>query len=419
MVLKPKSKLKPGSKKSWKWTLELSQIESLKRSFRQLTPLQKKSISLLTGFTLLLYFFSSLFQLRSGGRKLYPVEHGYYQKEIPASRQFIFPYIEHGNVLREIGMRDLFTIRTELDGETRFVLDTQDKPLTDEEKKKTNDQILLVKKSFLDHGKLVYRKENNRPEIVIVTLIDFENYPMDTIVNIVQNRVDYAQRHNYGVYVRWAQEFIPMLKHQDVQSDYQFIKPLLMRAAMHAFPQAKYLMFVDQDAVIMQLDLPLQQHILNPKLLEMGLLKDTPVVPDSNIKTYTNFQTEGTRIILPQSSDGVFDLSTFLISADLYGKAFLEFLIDPLFIDYDWPSFESSVGHLLQWHPQLLKRTAVVMNKIVAATYEPTKGIAPEIEDSTSVLHYTEGDLVASFKGCKLRGSCAADINTFYAQTKK
>ncbi|GAV54231.1 hypothetical protein ZYGR_0AK07330 [Zygosaccharomyces rouxii] len=419
MVLKPKSKLKPGSKKSWKWSFGVSKLESIQRSFKQLTPLQKKSISILTAFTLLLYFLSSLFQLRSGSGKLYPIEHGYYQNEIPASRQFIFPYIEHGSVLREIGIKGLFNLRTELDGETKFVFNPQDKPLSDEEKKKTTDQILLVKRSFLDHGKLIYRKESNHPEIVIVTLIDFEKYPVDTIVNIVQNRVDYAQKHNYGVYVRWVQEFIPMLKHQDVQESYQFIKPLIMRAAMHAFPQAKYLMFVDEDAIIMKTNLPLQQHILNPKVLETSLLKNTPVVPQSNIKTYKHFQTAGTKIIIPQSSDGVFDLSTFLVSTDLYGKSLLEYLIDPLFMDYAWPSFESSLGHLLQWHPQLLKRTAIVTNKIIAATYDPAKGAAAQGKDTSPAPHYTEGDFVISFKGCKLRGSCASDINTFYGQTRK
>lgn len=419
MVLKPKYKLKPGSKKSWKWPLGISKLESLQKSFKQLTPLQRKLISILTAFTLLLYFLSSVFHMKSSSGKVYPIEHGYYQNEIPASRQYIFPYIEHGGILKEIGIKGLFNLRTELDGETKFVLNPQDKPLSDEEKKKPADQILLVKKSFLDHGKLIYRKENNHPEIIIVTLIDFENYPVETMVNIVQNRVDYAQKHNYGVYVRWVQEFIPMLKYQDTQHNYEFIKPLVMRAAMHAFPKAKHLMFVDQDAIIMKKNLPLEQHILNPKILETGLLKTTPVVPGSNIKTYKNFQTAGTRIIIPQGSDGVFDLSAFLVSTDLYGKAFLEFLIDPLFMDYAWSNFKSSLGHLLQWHPQLLKRTAIVTNKIIAPTYDPVKGIAAKNKDTPPVLHYTEGDLVVSLNGCKLRGSCASDINTFYEQTKK
>lgn len=419
MVLKPKSKLKPGSKGTWKWPLSFSSLGYHQRFLNRLTPLQKKALSVFVGFTLLLYFLSSLFNLGSGSRKVYPPEHGYYIYEIPASRQYIFPYIEHGDVLKEIGVRGLYTVRTELDGVSRYVYHQLDKPLTDEEKKKTSDQILLVKRSFLDHGKLVYRKESSHPEIVIVTLVDFENYPMDTIVNIVQNRVDYAQRHNYGVYVRWSQEFIPLLKVQDVQASYEYIKPLIMRAAMHAFPQAKYLFFVDQNALIMKLNVPLQQHVLNPKILDLALLKNTPVIPGSNIKTYTHFQTDRAKIFLAQNPDGLLDLSSFLVSTDIYGKAFLEFLIDPLFMDYDWPSFESSIGHLLQWHPQLLKKTAVVMNKIIAATYDPTKDTSPQQQDSANALYYTTGDLVVSFKGCKQRGSCASDINTFYSQTKK
>lgn len=416
MVLKPKSKLKPGSKT---WSLGVSKLESLQRSFKLLTPLQKKSISILTAFTLLLYFLSSLFHIRSGSGKVYPTEHGYYQNEITASKPYIFPYIEHATVLKEIGIRGLFNVRTELDGETKYVFNPQDKPLNDEEKKKITDQILLVKQSFLDHGKLVYRKEHNSPETVIVTLIDFENYPIETIVNIVQNRVDYAQKHNYGVYVRWVQEFIPMSKYQDVQNSYEFTKPLMMRAAMHAFPQAKHLMFVDQDAVIMQTNLPIESRILNPTVLEAGLLKNMPVVPGSNIKTYNNFKTAGTKIIVQKGYDEPFDFSSFLISTDLYGKSFMEFLIDPLFMDYTWQDFGTSLGHLLQWHPQLLKRTAIVTNKIIAPTYDPSKGTTPPNKDTSPLTHYTEGDFIVSLRGCKLRGSCASDINNFYAQVKK
>lgn len=419
MVLKPKSKLKPGSKRVSRWPFHFPNFGSHLKFLNRLTPLQKKALSLFFGFTFLLYFLGSLFDLGSGSRKIYPPEHGYYAYEIPASRQYIFPFIEHGDVLKEIGVRGLYTIRTELDGVSRYVYNSYDKPLTDEEKKKTSDQILLVKRSFLDHGKLVYRKDSSHPEVVIVTLIDFENYSMDTIVNIVQNRVDYAQKHNYGVYVRWSQEFIPLLKYQDVQASYEYIKPMIMRAAMHAFPQAKYVFFVDQNALIMNLNVPLQQHVLNPKNLDLALLRNSPVVPNSNIKTYTHFQMDRAKIFLAQGPDGMLDLSSFIVSADMYGKAFLEFLIDPLFMDYDWPSFEASIGHLLQWHPQLLKKAAVVMNKIIAATYDPTKTTVPQQEDSTNALRYTDGDLVVSFKGCKQRGSCASDINTFYSKIKK
>lgn len=115
-----------------------------------------------------------------------------------------------------------------------------------------------MKHSFLDHGKLVYRKSNDAPEVVVVTLIDFENYELETIIQIVQNRVDYAQKHQYGVYIRWIQEFLPVLENQNLAESYEFIKPLVIRAAMHAFPTAKYIHFVDQDALLMNLDLSLQ-----------------------------------------------------------------------------------------------------------------------------------------------------------------
>lgn len=154
-------------------------------------------------------------------------------------------------MLKQVTVRMLYSTRLEMDGTKRLVLNSEENAMTDEDKKKTTDQILLVKRSFLDHGKLVYRKTNDAPEVVVVTLIDFENYDMETVIRIVQNRVDYAQKHQYGVYVRWIQEFLPALENQNLDQSYDFIKPLMIRAAMHAFPTAKYIHFVDPSSGVL------------------------------------------------------------------------------------------------------------------------------------------------------------------------
>ena len=191
-------------------------------------------VSILSVFIFILYIFSNLFYPNSNNKNLFSSEHGYYLNELPASSRLIFPHVEHSPVLKEIGINALYIQRYEMDGTRKFVLKADDKPLTDEDKKKTTDQILLVKRSFLDHGKLVYRKDSDEPEIVIVTLIDFENDELDSIVKIVQNRVDYAQKHKYGVYIRWAQEFLPLMEKQTVLESYEHFKPLIMRSTIHA-----------------------------------------------------------------------------------------------------------------------------------------------------------------------------------------
>ncbi|CCD23070.1 alpha-1,6-mannosyltransferase NDAI_0B00360 [Naumovozyma dairenensis CBS 421] len=423
MVFKPKSNVKnqtfnnDSSASSWFLGLSNSVPRNNKIWLNIKRKFNVKILSLITTFILTLYIFSKLFYPSSiSSRSSHTPEHGLYIHELPASSRLIFPHVEHAPVLKEVGINSLYIQRHEMDGTKKFVLKPDDKPLTDDEKKKTNDQVLLVKKSFLDHGKLVYRKNSAEPEIVIVTLIDFENYELESIVKIVQNRVDYAQKHKYGVYIRWAQEFLPLVENQNVLESYDKFKPIVMRAAMHAFPRAKYIFYVDKDSLIMNLDLSLQRNLLEPSVLDLGLLKNVPVIPQSNIRTYNHFNPEDASIIIPQSSDGVLDSSSFIIANDQFGKVFLEYLNNPLIVNFDWANLHAAMGHVLQWHPTLLKKTGLVIPKLLASQYDSTRSIDKASSDS---YHYTTGDLIASLKGCKERNSCARDIDTLYSKIKK
>lgn len=417
MVLKPKSK--KGSHKanesSSQWPLGLPPLSSTKK-YIGTKNLRIKLSSIFVGFCILLYVFSKFFNPRgSKTTNQYPPVHGLYMNELPASSRLIFPHVEHATILKEIGIRGLYVFRAEIDGSKQYVLKADDKPLTDEEKKKTTDQVYLVKKSFLDHGKLVYRKKSDEPDIVIVTLVDFERYDLENIVKVVQNRVDYAQIHRYGVYVRWIQEFLPVMSNQDMDSNYDFYKGLVMRAALHAFPRAKKFLFIDQDALIMNLNLSLKKHLLDKNILDVALLRNVPIKPGSNVKTYENLDFSTVSMVIPQDENGVLDLTSFVVSNDYYSKAFLEFLIDPIVRDYGWQeSFPSVVAHVLQWHPQLLSKTAVVVPKIMASEFDDTRS-----DDDIDAFHYTEGDLIASFKGCREAGVCAKYINNMYSKTKK
>lgn len=376
--------------------------------------------SLIAGFLLILYFLSRFFgESESSSPKLvYPAMHGNYIREIPASSPLIFPHVDHAPMLKEIGLRGLFILRLGDDGNNRYVLKPDDKPLTDDEVKKTTDQVLLVKRSFLDHGKLVYKDENG-PEVVVVTLIDFDKYDVETLVKIVQNRVDYAQIHDYGVYIRWIQEFFPLVENQNLQQSYEYYKPLIMRSAFQAFPNAKHIFFVEEEALLMDLSISLEKHILDPAVLEMSILKNVPVVPGSNIRTYNHFPVEHAKVIIPQDNDGELNLSCFIVSTDMHGRTFLDYLNDPLIRGYYWKNNElsNSVGHILQWHPTFLGRTALVVSKLFASVYDPNADSSGK--PNGDVFHYTENDLVASFRGCRKRGTCVEDINLMYSKVKK
>lgn len=412
MVLKPKSKkaLHQSSETSSLWPLGIPPLSSAKNSSAA-RRFWISIISIFVSFCVVLLVFSKLFYPHATTRSnIYSPVHGLYINELAASSRLIFPHVEHATILKEIGIRGLYVLRADIDGNKQYVLKIDDKPLTDEEKKKTTDQVFLVKKSFLDHGKLVYRKKSDEPEIVIVTLVDFERYELETIVKVVQNRVDYAQIHRYGVYVRWIQEFLPVMTNQQMDANYDFYKAMVMRAALHAFPRAKKFLFVDQDALIMNLNLSLKKHLLDKNILDLALLRNVPIKPDSTVHTYENLDFDTVSLVIPQDELGVLDLTSFVVSNDHHSKAFLEFLVDPLIRDYNWQEpFSSVVAHVLQWHPQLLVRTAVVVPKIMASEYDKSK-----TESAIDAFHYTKGDLVASFKGCRAEGTCFSKINEMY-----
>lgn len=412
MALKPRSNAKNQHQSSWQ--LGLPPLNKGSRSSVNKRNAIKLA-SVVSAFCFILYIISHFFTPSSlNSKHTYPKSHGYYLNELPASSRLIFPHAEHAPLLKEIGVKGLYILRLEMDGSKRFVLKPEDKPLTDEEKKKTTDSVLLVKKAFLDHGKLVYRKKNDTPETVIVSLIDFENFELDTIVNIVQNRVDYAQKHNYGVYIRWIQEFIPLLDNQNLEASYEFIKPLMMRAAMHAFPRAKNFVFVDNESLITNIELSIESAILDPSILELGLVKNKPITAGCSTNTYSNLPTKDVSFVFPQDVQGRLDLSTFVIANDVYGRAFLEYLCDPLVKNFPWVDLVHSFGHILQWHPTLLGQTAIVVPKIMASNYDATK-----LEGAKDSFHYTAGDLIASFKGCRKRNTCTQEIGALYELIKR
>lgn len=344
-----------------------------------------------------------------------PPVHGIFENEIQSSRPLIFPSIEHHSILRGLGIESLFTLKTDVEGHTKFIVKPNEPILTEAERKELmkTDQKRFVKLSFSDHGKLVYRKHTDSPEVVLVSLVDFERYSMEHAVRSVQNRVDYAQRHHYGLYIRWAQEFIPMLENQNVAESYEFIKPLVMRAAMFAFPQAKYFWFIDQNAVIMNFDMSLQQAVLDPVKLDESTLRSEPIIKGTNVKSYQHFNPRDAKIMVTKTPSGKIDVTSFIVTPSLYGKAFLDYLDDPLIRNYHWSSsLGHAIAHILQWHPSLLKKSAIIKPRVISATYKASSQNAEE--NNNIVQNYVDGDFVVTFTGCEARKSCEADVKMFY-----
>ncbi|CDK25444.1 unnamed protein product [Kuraishia capsulata CBS 1993] len=342
--------------------------------------------------------------------------HGLFKKEIKVKDRLIYPSVEHAPLLRELTLNNLFKSKpdpTDMESLLYFYEDDiEDK--NNEIKEKTVDDesnpLNVAKKSFKQHGRKVFNGKS--PEIVLVTGIDFENFELGHLTKVVQNRVDYAQANGYGLYVRWIQEFIPLL--QEYKSDKSWAKLFVMRAAIHAFPNAKYFWYLDESAFIMRNDIELKSYMLDPEVLDPIMLRDTSIVPPSGaIKTYKHVKAENVKFIITQTRTTI-NTDSFILVNDVYGRGLLEFWSDPLFRKY--PNFPekdaSALMHILQWHPVLLSKTAIIPGRTIASLHSGTP-----VDDPNDLVHYIDGDLLVNFKGCAEHHTCELVLDSYWKKT--
>ncbi|KAG7938062.1 uncharacterized protein OGAPODRAFT_75412 [Ogataea polymorpha] len=342
--------------------------------------------------------------------------HGLYKHEIIVNSNYIFPPIEHAPLLRELTLDRLFKSKVSPDNpQEKLYYYSDDDDLNDlnEIKDKSNSENPLdqSRKAFKEHGRIVFRPSGGgkSPEIVIVTGVDFEQFEQGHLTKVVQNRVDYAHANGYGVYVRWIQEFIPTL--QEFHNDRKWAKLFILRAAMHAFPQAKYFWYLDENAYIMRHDIELYSYLLEPISLEPIILRDQPIVPPNGaIKTYKKTKPEDVRFVITQTKDGL-NTDSFILKNDIYGKGLLEFWTDPLMRKY--PSFvaddKDALMHILQWHPVILSKSAIVPGRTIASLH--SSNIAEEADDTS---FYQEDDFVVNFKGCDVHHTCELLLDSYW-----
>lgn len=364
---------------------------------------------------------SSVSKLLSSELVYPPPVHGLYKHEIEVSSPLIYPSVEHAPLLRELGVEKLFRVKIDPKIQSRtLVFDDDEEIMAENEIKESSMQedsnpLTKLKKNFKNHGKKVF-KGSKSPELVIVTGLDFEKNELSYLTKIGQNRVDYAQRQNYGVYIRWLQEFSPLLEDYQNELNKKWVKLMMMRLAIHLFPELRYFWYLDQDSLIMNQDIDIITYMLTPDLLDPIIIKEQPIIPPNGlIKTYKTTTSDDVSLILTQSENKI-ETSSFILINDIYGKSLLEFWSNPLFRQYsNFPlKDESAISHILQWHPVLLSKTAIVPIRTMNSIHS-----ALELSNKVDKLHYQLGDLVVTFKGCDEQGNCDEILNGYWQRIKK
>ncbi len=224
--------------------------------------------------------------------------------------------------------------------------------------------------------------------------------------------------------------FLPRIGSYDLKgSPLSWTKVVAMRDALTKFPDASYFWFLDQDAFIMNPHLTVQDHLMNTAKLEAAMLKDLPVVPpDSIIKTFSHLRGQDVDLVITQDKDGL-SVGSFILRNTDWAIFFLETWFDPLYRSYnfqkaethalvschDWllwggtvETYQSLQEHIVQWHPTILSKLAIVPQKTINAYSNMDHG-----------LLYEKGDIAVRFVDCLKTSSgpsCETDAHRFIQQ---
>ncbi|PRT56692.1 putative alpha-1,6-mannosyltransferase MNN11 [Wickerhamiella sorbophila] len=228
------------------------------------------------------------------------------------------------------------------------------------------------------------------PKVVIVTVIDDARYPNEYTAKILENRLEYARAHDYGVFVRFTKDFLPIYKESNGRSP-TWAQVGISREALEAFPNAKHFWYLDQTAIIMNPLVDIEKEFLDPAHLESKTLVNARVVRDSDVIKVLKNDPKSVDLIITRDDIGLSTLS-YIFSNNYHVKAMFETWLEPLYRQYQhFRNSEDALLHMLQWHTIYISHTAVVSTKLLASQAEPADG---PFRDE---LAYTDGDFTAVF----------------------
>ncbi|KAK3315321.1 glycosyltransferase family 34 protein [Apodospora peruviana] len=240
------------------------------------------------------------------------------------------------------------------------------------------------------------RAPSGNPPVVLVTVLDEKRYSKAYIDTVKENRIQYAEKHGY-------EAFFANIHDYDLKNaPPSWASVVATRHALTRFPEARYVWFLDQNAFIMNPRLSLEEHLMKPARLESLMIKGQPVVPpDSIITTFTHLKGPDVDFVLTQDKEGL-SSGSFVVRNGEWAEFLLETWFDPIYRSYNFQKAEThALEHIVQWHPTILQKLALVDQRIINAYNQPKQG-----------AEYQEGDLVVRFAECDKIGPQACEIES-------
>ncbi|KAI1266150.1 galactosyl transferase GMA12/MNN10 family-domain-containing protein [Xylariaceae sp. FL1019] len=249
------------------------------------------------------------------------------------------------------------------------------------------------------------RTITGKPPVVIVTVFDEKYANTAYSMQIKDNRQQYADKHGYKLLIAEAEDY------ELLGAPSSWAKVVAMRHAITKYPDAKYIWYLDQHALIMNPNLKIEEHVMSTSRLEGLVKKNHPVVPPmSIIKTFDHQTPSDVDAVVTQDKEGIATNSLIVRNGE-WAKFFLDTWFDPMYRSYNFAKAERhALEHIVQWHPTILSNLAIIPQRTINA-YTTTKEGA----------QYKDGDLAVTFPECTVSGdkSCAKTAEKYAQQWRK
>lgn len=259
----------------------------------------------------------------------------------------------------------------------------------------------------VDASDLTSDPDGPKPEeIVVLTASDGKGHN-----NGIENLMEKAQenRQAFCDYHGYIQEFINISKYNIGHYHPVWAKLPAIAEAFHKNPKAKWVWWLDLDAIVMTPSIDLNKHVLSHKALLERLDRNAVIKGsggrDTGHKQKADIDPANIDIIVAQDHNGL-NAGSFLMRRSPFTKLLLDLWADPQFRDAKWEGQEqTSLIHLVEHHKALRERTAYVPQRVFNA-YSVGGGD----------MGWKTGDLVVHFAGCWVNKECNTKFNDFWSR---
>lgn len=223
------------------------------------------------------------------------------------------------------------------------------------------------------------------------------------IRTIIKNRRDYAERHGFKFEFLDLDEYKPSIGDKPAP----WAKIPMIKNVIRKYPDAEWVWWLDHDALIMNRDLNLVDHILKHEKLNSLLLRDTEYfsgfgIDSEGFRTPKNQDPDDIHFIIAQDFNGI-NAGSFLIRNSEVGTWMLDFWNEPLYKEHNGVFVEQqALSHMIYSHPIVHKHVGLVTLRAINA-----------YDSSDPAWGYEDGDLCVHFAGCFVFQTCAQNFEKY------